>query len=324
MKKKIYLIVLLFCSITAFGQSVMLTPESIDNKNTIGKNIILHSTNNDNGIFGRRYNGSIASPTFPSLGQTLFTVGAGGAYSNGSVWADQTASIKFLASESWGIYTGTRITFNTTQNSGGGPYERMTVNHDGFIGIGTPSPLGKLQIDHSTGNSTNNPHLRLRTTNDASFGMIRMENNAASRFFTQYFGVTSATAANNFVSWDYNGTNAMLTLYGNGNAEVSGFTKLGSDASSPKIKMKKMLVTNGAANTSTLFPHGLTQSKILSVTILINDAITNLDFPPNSTYAGVKYDYYVDATNIRIDNFGVLPSSDVAGRPVKILITYEE
>jgi hypothetical protein len=323
MKNNISLIVLLFCSITAFGQSVLLTPESIDNKNTTGKNIILHSSNNDNGIFGRRYNGTLSSPTFPTLGQTLFTVGAGGAYSNGSIWIDQTASMKFLASENWGIYSGTRITFNTTQSSGGGPYERMTVNHDGFIGIGTPSPLGKLQIDHSTSNNINIPHLRLRTTNDASFGMIRMENNTASRFFTQYFGVTSATAGNNFVSWDYNGTNAMLTLYGNGNAEIAGFTKLGSDASSPKVKMKKITGTNGAVSATTAFPHGLTQSKILSVSILINDSVNFLDNPPFLSETGYKYEFYVDGSNIQIVN-ATGNSYAIAGRPVKILITYEE
>jgi hypothetical protein len=107
------------------------------------------------------------------------------------------------------------------------------------------------------------------------------------------------------------------------NAVVRGFTKLGGYSTDvPSIKMKKLTGVNGTAGTTTPFLHGLTQSKILSISVLINASTSN-DIPPRSTYAGFEYDYYVSPTNIFIKNI-VGNDGSITNRPVRILITYEE
>jgi hypothetical protein len=318
MRKIIQTSIFLFVSAFAFGQSVTITPSQTSNDATTGNNVVITDNTANIGIYGRRFNGTLAAPTAVISGNELFSVSSSG--QTGLGYSSSSSSIRFVATENWGLLSnGSKMSFWTIPNGGFSQSERMTINHDGKIGIGTPSPLGKLQINHSTNNSIDNPHLRLRTTNDASFGMIRMENNTTSRFFTQYFGVTSATAGNNFVSWDYNGTNAMLTLYGNGNAEVAGFTKLGSDASSPKIKMKEL-----SGNSNTVLSHGFADlSKIISVSVLIEDALGALT-PDGSQQTNFKYSYYVDLSGV---HFQYLPSPEsisVSNRPARVLITYKE
>lgn len=114
--------------------------------------------------------------------------------------------------------------------------------------------------------------------------------------------VNSASAASNLVYWT-NSVNSStpLILTGEGdaiierNTSIGGFTKLGDDASAPKIKMKKLTLTNGAAGIVTPIIHGLTQTKILSVSVFIN-ASTGNDISPRSTYTNFEYDYFVSPT----------------------------
>lgn len=111
-----------------------------------------------------------------------------------------------------------------------------------------------------------------------------------------------------------------LVVYKNGNTDINGFTQLGPGA--PAIKMKKITGTNGASGATTFFSHGLTQSKILKVDVFIN-ATSGNDLAPLSTYAGFEYDYYVSPTSIAIRNIAGNDAS-IAGRPIRIVITYEE
>jgi hypothetical protein len=91
----------------------------------------------------------------------------------------------------------------------------------------------------------------------------------------------------------------------------------------PSVKMKKITVTNGAAGVQSAFPHGLIQSKILSVSVLINASVTGNDIAPRSTYANFEYDMFVSSTAINIRNIAG-NDANIVGRPVRILITYEE
>jgi len=137
------------------------------------------------------------------------------------------------------------------------------------VGIGQSTPAGKLDILHNTTNLRTNPHLNLRTSSDASLGMIRMENSTGSRHFGQYFSLNSATPANNFLSIDYNGDTPILDLQGNGNVQISGFTKLGAGDDSPRIKIKAF---SGSTSNSPTLNHGLGFSKILAISVLVEDA----------------------------------------------------
>ena len=64
------------------------------------------------------------------------------------------ARIEALATEAWteGSAEGTKLVFYTTDNSSATLDARMTIDHNGNVGIGEASPLGKLHI--FTGDST--------------------------------------------------------------------------------------------------------------------------------------------------------------------------
>lgn len=213
-------------------------------------------------------------------------------------------------------------------SSGGGG---ITVK-DANVGIGNPfvsSSTGKLEIYHNTSNVATTPHINLRTLNNASNGMVRMESNNGSRYFGQYFNLSSGTAANNFISFDYGGTTPILDMQGNGNVKVSGFTTLGNDASAPKIKMKKLSGTfNVNANTlgtATAIPHGVADpTKIISINVLGQYAGSG-GYVSNSflTSAGYQFDYQIDGSFIY-----VTPkqgnSVSLVSQNIKVVITYEE
>lgn len=107
-----------------------------------------------------------------------------------------------------------------------------------------------------------------------------------------------------------------------GNAGVTGYTRLGTGA--PYIRQKKLTGTSPAAEGGTVsIAHGLTASKILSVTATIQDSNWSDYRLPGDRYA-TDCEYYLSITSSSITvalsgtNSGYLLS-----RPVKILITYE-
>ena len=101
---------------------------------------------------------------------------------------------------------------------------KLTLIPSGKVGIGTINPTGKLHIEHDTQADDQNPHIRLRQTNNTYFGRIRMENAAGSVYFQQRFNVGGGSAANNYVKWDY-GTDELLMIRGDG--------RIGINVSSP-------------------------------------------------------------------------------------------
>ncbi len=422
MKKIIQTSLFLFISAFAIGQSVTISPSQTTNQsNAGGENINVIASSNSMGIYGRRFNGTFAAKSPVLNGNELFRVSAGGWYTG--VDESQHAAIKFNATENWNISSsGTKITFTTTPNVGTSQVERMVINHNGKVGIGNSSPLGKLHINHlatptdahlhlqSTGsssavikatttnagewenhfltnasaasnvvywtnsinsstpliltgegdaiiernasvagrvsinsnavprgeldiihNTTNlptSPHINLKTSVNASNGMIRMENSTGSNYFGQYFSLNSGTPANNFVSFDYNGSTSILDMQGNGNVKVSGFTSLGNDA--PKIKMKKLTGTTNAAQggTSLAIAHGIADpTKIIAINVLVkydpgspNDAWVGNGYTGS---AGYEFSYQYDGGNIYIVNTSG-NSAAILSKAIKILVTYEE
>lgn len=117
------------------------------------------------------------------------------------------------------------------------------------------------------------------------------------------------------------------------NAVVKGFTKLGGYGDEvPAIKTKKIIgyntPTSANPNTFTYVPHGVTASKILSVSVLV-DVIGGYQFLPHSTQTGYLYTVNTDpngggAPNIAVGVKTAAESASVMGRPIKIFITYEE
>lgn len=116
-------------------------------------------------------------------------------------------------------------------------------------------------------------------------------------------------------------TNMAGTATVTGNTDIGGFTQLGTG--SPSIKMKKLVTTSPAAQGGfTLIAHGLTQSKILSITALIT-VPGGFQIIPNHIQAGFQYTLNVDNANIAVGAVNG-NSGNILSMPVKILIVYEE
>jgi len=204
----------------------------------------------------------------------------------------------------------------------------VNITPTGNVGINSlfgGAPTARFQIFHDTEGGFIKPHINLITAVDANNGMIKMTNIAGSRYFGQYFNLNSGTAANNFLSFDYNGTTPILDLKGNGNVEIAGFTKLGSEPSAPKIKMKTITSTTGATEGSdSSFPHGLTASKIIDYSVLVEVAgggvwvkSSHIQFPER------QFDTELNNVNIRVYNHPT-NSGNILGRPIKVVFTYTE
>jgi hypothetical protein len=112
--------------------------------------------------------------------------------------------------------------------------------------------------------------------------------------------------------------------------EVAGFTKLGDDATAPKIKMKELAVFNtaaGAAGLTSPIAHGLTVSKIISISVLVTVGTETLIPPVYTSDARLNYNYFISGANFYIQNSSTdctSPGDHICGKPVKVLITYKE
>jgi hypothetical protein len=114
--------------------------------------------------------------------------------------------------------------------------------------------------------------------------------------------------------------NSAIALSPDSRLVIDGFTRLGIDA--PKIKMKEISGNMPALNANNSYPHGLTDSKILSITF--SAEVNNQFIPPN--YAGnpsLEYNYYWTAGSLYILNKNG-NSAGLVGVPFKALITYKE
>lgn len=113
------------------------------------------------------------------------------------------------------------------------------------------------------------------------------------------------------------------------NAVVQGFTKMGGYSSDvPSIKMKKIVNTGPGLNANKAIAHGLNAAKILEIEIFMEWQIEGFPasptrvVPPNFTsLSGLNYQYELLDANIIIYNIN---GTEIAGRNLRILITYEE
>lgn len=99
-------------------------------------------------------------------------------------------------------------------------------------------------------------------------------------------------------------------------------TKLGSNA--PRVKRIKLTGTTGAAQGGTIFmAHGVANSKILSINILVEYPTGNSVPPSYNGSAGYEYGYYLSGASIVVwtksGNF-----ASILSKPIRILVTYEE
>jgi hypothetical protein len=152
--KKI-LLLLLFVSYGALSQSVLLTPDAISKKNSNVDDITMQSYATYPSIIGLRANGTVALPTAIASDDVIMQLGVRG-YTGVGGFSTSRANIRFKATQNWtNTANGTSITFETTPNNSTTRTERMVINHDGFIGVGTiPSSYildinGRTRIRHN-------------------------------------------------------------------------------------------------------------------------------------------------------------------------------
>lgn len=108
-----------------------------------------------------------------------------------------------------------------------------------------------------------------------------------------------------------------------GNLEVDGYTKLGSTG--PIIKMLKLTgTTDPTQGNEVAVAHGLTTSKILSVTALVESTTGTNYIPPGFKYVG-GFEYYVYFVGVNVKVSTVAANSiNVVNKPFKVLIIYEQ
>jgi autotransporter adhesin len=115
-----------------------------------------------------------------------------------------------------------------------------------------------------------------------------------------------------------------LVVYKNGNTDINGYTQLGKPTEgSPGIKVKKLtLNTSGSQGVCTFVAHGLTQSKILSISGLATVS-GGFQIIPNHIQAGFQYTLNVDNANIAVCTVAG-SSGSILNATVKIVVVYEE
>lgn len=236
---------------------------------------------------------------------------------------------------------GDGMFFNTVGST------RMTIDNDGFVGIGTTFP--SVNIPVVTGSTKLEVHgntiLRPAIIGSAPYfgtSWFSMQHqdlplNDRSYAFAQHKGGhtiinTPTNSGGNFIDFRVDDISQM-TIYENGNVgigngvtptaklTVNGYTKLGNDA--PAIKVKKFKsVTHANVGQSITIPHGLDVQKIISVQAMVEQD-TDEFVPANYTLdTDYLFSWVLDATNIVIRNGG--SATKIIGNNVTVLVTYEE
>jgi hypothetical protein len=169
-----------------------------------------------------------------------------------------------------------------------GNTERMQITATGNVGIGLVNPSTKLQV---AGTTTTTDMIVSATTPSTS------PTTGASR-------VTGGQGVQ-------------------GNQYVGGFSSLGGDASHPGIKMKVLTGTTAATEGGVAsIAHGLTVSKIVSVTVLVEFSANAFVLSGYDTqFVGLHFSVSVSVADIQIINHPT-NSENILSKPVKITIIY--
>ncbi len=96
-------------------------------------------------VFLARADGTREAPQPPPAGQVLARFSGGGFESGGP---RESAAIEVKATEAWLPNAhGSSLSFSTTQNNTDNDVDRLTIAHDGLVGIGTTTPGDRLDVN---------------------------------------------------------------------------------------------------------------------------------------------------------------------------------
>jgi hypothetical protein len=357
MKKVLLSIAFIVISFLGFSQSVTILPSTqLGGTNSW----LLNNTTNrlvaqgaSNGIEANNFRAtgvnSYANPTFhvPNTSATLFRYGTP-LGTNSITQESSTTSTQAGSSIEWKYYTdGSTTPLNTlfgysnnnfgitgslsttgiaTFNSNATIMGAGAVRGKLFIGT-TTTPSAGLEIQ-SNSTLVASPDIYLKSPNN----IIRYGNVSGNAGMMQSV-INSATPGSASMSWVHldNATppsqTVMMSIDGEGDLNVNGFTKMGgTGADVPAIKTKILtgtisaaLATETEASLTTNVAHGLDWSKVISVSIHLlanytratNPTSVSLLVPPayadprpggspSSIRTGYDYYYNLNATNIEI------------------------
>jgi hypothetical protein len=363
--KKIFLsAALMLTTLVGFAQSVTILPTStLGGTNSW----ILNSSTNrlvaqgaSNGIEANNFRAtglsSYANPLIyaSNSSTTLFRYGAV-LGTNSITQETSTASTQAGSSIEWKYYTdGATTPLNTlfgysnnnfgitgslsttgiaTFNSNATIMGAGAVRGKLFIGT-TTTPSAGLEIQ-SNSTLVASPDIYLKSPNN----IIRYGNVSGNAGMMQSVvnSATPGSASMSFVHLD-NATppnqTVMMFIDGEGDLSVNGFTKLGGNfADVPAVKTKYFTGTMTTANggwpaSSYDIAHGLTFSKIISMSVLVTGA-SNITIGENSDLVGYQYLAFFDNNNIKLIRSGASATASASITPTatvnvtfKVLLTY--
>lgn len=159
------------------------------------------------------------------------------------------SAIEMQATENWSAAaSGSSMTFKTSSN---GTYntstERMKIDQNGNVGIGTSTPTYALSVYRSTASSTSN----IESGNDGSYVQLRMagkNSGGTAQVYGTGLNISNSNAA--YEVYDY--TNSSSRLFIN----TAGLVGLGTTAPTEKLHVNGNVASNDTYFTTVTFADG--------------------------------------------------------------------
>jgi hypothetical protein len=280
---------------------------------------------------GLKMTGTTSAPGITAAGR-IFNIQTYGQTSTGSVLSSE---ISFRAPQAFSAFnSASDIVFSTKSISTTALVDRMMIDKDGKIAFGSISTAGFLPSGNMDLNFTNSfpdsPTLHIRgsstthirysrnnATNGAGVGILQTNTNGNN------------APANASISWThYDDTvnpilqTPMMSVTGQGNLTVNGFTKLGGTATDvPAIKQKIFTGTTSSSNLTTTVTHGLDATKIVGFQVIIlGGTSSNIYVSDNNQGTGLTFASSYDATDFYITRSS--NGTQLVGKQYKVLVTY--
>lgn len=271
-----------------------------------------------NAVFGSNTPGVAIESTFPGIGFNTYDDD----FSRKTIATGFGGYIGVSPNSGEMIFSVTNASFaaqtNVSSNLG------LSISSNGNTGVGvTADPNYKMDIGgrmriRSGGDLNNSAGIWLNnTTNTTVPAFIGMQNNEQVGFY----GTGSAWG---FVMNTTTGNVGLGTTTPTAKMEVNGFSKLGSDA--PAIKVLKLIgTTPNIEGGEFIVSIGIPSSKILAVSVLVEDSPGAFTPPSFRIIAGYEYNFNINSNGsyFRLSTQS-LNSANILSKPYRVMITYEE